>query len=76
MTVIFLASDGKPVGFVGIRDKIRSDSREAVSKLDDIGVECIMLTGDNERAAAGIAAEAGIKKYRANFRIGARPPFS
>lgn len=67
MTVIFLASDGKPVGFVGIRDKIRSDSREAVSKLDDIGVECIMLTGDNERAAAGIAAEAGIKKYRASL---------
>ena len=67
MTVIFLASDGKPVGFVGIRDKIRSDSREAVSKLDDIGVECIMLTGDNERAAAGIAAEAGIRKYRASL---------
>lgn len=53
-----------PVGYIIFRDKLKKDTKEALSSLRDINVnKIIMLTGDNEKTASRIAKEAGIDKY-------------
>lgn len=65
-TVIVVLRQGKLLGTLAMRDTLRSDARVAVNKLNALGVKGIMLTGDNPRAAAAIAAELGID-YRASL---------
>lgn len=65
-TVIVVLRQGKLLGTLAMRDILRSDARAAVNKLNELGVKGIMLTGDNPRAAAAIAAELGID-YRASL---------
>jgi len=62
-TVVFLVSDGQVAGMLGMGDIIRKESAEAVRRLREMGVEPIMLTGDNERVAAWVAGELGIDTY-------------
>lgn len=51
----------RPVGIIALRDRIREDAKETVSLLQSAGIRhVVMLTGDNERTAQAIAAEAGI----------------
>lgn len=62
---LFLAVDGVLVGVVGIADPVKPCARAAISQLREQGFErIIMLTGDNERAAAKAAEEAGVDEYR------------
>ncbi len=61
-TPMFFAYDGRFVGIIAVADKIRSDSRKAVKMLHDMGIQTVMLTGDNEKTAMAIAHEAGIEK--------------
>lgn len=58
-TVLFLASD-KVDALFAVADKIRPDSKEAVSMLSKAGKKIVLLTGDNEKSAEAIAKEAGI----------------
>lgn len=60
-TAMLVAVDGKYAGMVAVADTIKDTSREAVSRLQEMGIEVIMITGDNERTAQAIAAQAGIK---------------
>jgi Cu+-exporting ATPase len=70
-----LANSGKSVvavsrgltflGLIGVADRLRPTSREAVARLKAQGVEVVMLTGDNAATAAAIAREAGIDRYEA-----------
>ncbi|MCL4679919.1 MAG: heavy metal translocating P-type ATPase [Rhodocyclaceae bacterium] len=53
------------LGLVGVADRLRPSSREAVARLQAQGVEVVMLTGDNRATAAAIAREAGIDRYEA-----------
>ena len=62
-TVIFVLIDGKPAGAIAMADVVRSESREAVSRLKEMGVECMMLTGDNRHVAAWVARELGLDDY-------------
>jgi P-type Cu+ transporter len=62
-TIVHVARDGQPVGVIGIADTIRPSAREAVAQLGRLGLEVVMMTGDNERTAAAIAAQAGIKRF-------------
>src|SRR5450759_3139690 len=55
-----LAVDGKPVGLIALADTIKPSARKAVEQLHEMGMEVYMITGDNERTAAAIAAPAGI----------------
>lgn len=59
-TVVFAATDGRVRGAVVVSDTIKPGSAGAIRRLKDLGLHPVMLTGDNERAARAVAAEAGI----------------
>ena len=59
-TPLFFASDGKPLGLIAIADTIKSTSRDAVAAMQNMGLEVILLTGDNAETASAIAKQAGI----------------
>jgi Cu+-exporting ATPase len=59
-TPVFVAVDGRAAGLVAIADPIRATSRAAVERLRALGLDVIMLTGDNRRTAEAIAGDAGI----------------
>ena len=65
MTVVVVEADGAVAGLIGIRDELRPESAETVRMLHSQGIETVMLTGDNERNARAIAAQAGIDDVRA-----------
>ena len=59
-TVVFVVLDGKLAGAIALGDQIRSESRQAVSRLHEMGIQCVMLTGDNRQTADFVAKELGI----------------
>lgn len=59
-TPIFFAYDGKLVGILAAADVIKEDSKKAIEELKNMGLNVVMLTGDNEKTARAIAAQAGI----------------
>jgi Cu+-exporting ATPase len=61
-TIIYVAINGKLAGLFGVADTIKATSREAVAQLKRMNLEAVMITGDNERTAAAIAAQAGIDR--------------
>lgn len=64
-TVIWFADSKQALSVVAISDKIKETSVEAIKQLQDMGIELYMLTGDNEATAKAIAAQTGIKHYKA-----------
>ncbi len=64
-TPLFLAYDGKLIALFALADKVKDDSRDAVSKLKKSGIKVYMQTGDNAVVASAIAAQAGIDDFRA-----------
>lgn len=64
-TVMFLGVDGKAVGVIGLADTLKPGTREALAALHNIGIEVVMLTGDNRRTAEAIAREANIDRVLA-----------
>ncbi len=65
-TVVIVSVNKKIAGIIAIADALKEHSAEAVRELAGMGIEPIMLTGDNERTAQAIAKEAGIAKVIAN----------
>ncbi len=61
-TPIFAAVDGRLAGLLAVADPIRESSREVVTRLRRMGLEPILLTGDNRRTAEAVAREAGIDR--------------
>ena len=62
-TVVFTVIDGKLAGAFALADKIREESREAISNLKANGMRVYMLTGDAEAVAKGVSKELGIDDY-------------
>ncbi len=65
-TLTFLAIDGQPSAMIGIADTVKESSAVAVRALKKMGLEVVMLTGDNERTAKTIANTLGIESVIAN----------
>ena len=59
-TPLFFAYDGKLLGIIAVADVIKPDSARAIGELKNLGIRVLMLTGDNERTAKAIGAEAGV----------------
>ena len=59
-TVVTVMQDGIAKGMLALRDTLRDDAKEAVAALHQLGVQGVILTGDNPRAAAAIAGELGL----------------
>ncbi len=59
-TPVILLLDGQPEAVFAIADTLRKDTPAAIAAVKELGIDCIMLTGDNERTARAVAAEAGI----------------
>ena len=66
-TAVVVTLDRRPVGILGIADRIREDSKEAVGALKKAGVTCLMLTGDNERTAAFVAQKTNLDGFYASL---------
>jgi len=64
-TLSILVEDGQAIGAVALGDELKPASKQLVQTLKDHGIEPIMATGDNEKAAQGVAEELGID-YKAN----------
>jgi Cu2+-exporting ATPase len=62
-TVVFVLMDGKPAGALALADIIRPESRQAICRLKEMGVRCMMLTGDNRFVAKWVADELGLDDY-------------
>lgn len=65
-TAVVVLQDGQAIGLLALRDTLRSDAKQAIAELAQLGIRGVMLTGDNPRAAAAIANELGID-YRAGL---------
>ena len=59
-TPLFFAYDGKLLGIIAVADVLKPDSAQAILELKNLGIEVMMLTGDNERTANAIGREAGV----------------
>ncbi|MGP2427457.1 zinc/cadmium/mercury/lead-transporting ATPase [Yersinia sp. 2538 StPb PI] len=65
-TAVAVLEDETLIGLLALRDTLRTDARQAIDALKKLGIQGVMLTGDNPRAAAAIAGELGID-YRAGL---------
>jgi len=61
-TVMYVARDGVFSGVIAVADTVKEESREAVRRLRELGIETYMITGDNQRTAGAIGAQVGIEK--------------
>ena len=64
-TIVFLIVEGKLMGAIGLADIIRQESKMAVKKLKDMGIQCLMITGDRKEVARWVSDEIGLDKYYA-----------
>ena len=69
-TTAWIAVDGKVEGLMGISDALKKTSAQAISALQAMGLEVVMLTGDNRQTAEAIAQEVGIRRVFAEVRPG------
>lgn len=70
MTAVLIIIDGKLCGTIGIADVLKPTSAEAVAALKEMGIEVVMITGDNRRTAEAIAKKLGIEKVLAEVLPG------
>lgn len=66
-TAMFVAIDGKPAGILAVADPIKATTAEAIKDLHALGLEIVMLTGDNRRTAAAVVKQLGLDAVEAEI---------
>lgn len=66
-TIVYVLIDDTLAGAIALGDKIREESREAISRLKKMGIQCMMLTGDKKEVAEWVAREIGLDEYFAEI---------
>lgn len=66
-TTVIIGTESEILGIITLKDKIRSESKETISKINALGIETTMITGDNEETAKSVANELGLSNYHANL---------
>lgn len=64
-TLMFIAVNNNIAGIIAVADTIKENSKKTVNELQELGIEVVMLTGDNQRTAQAIAEQIGIKRVLA-----------
>lgn len=64
-SIVLFSKNNNPLLIIGVRDKIKENSKEVVKRLHKMGIEVHMLTGDNVENAATVSEQLGIKHYKA-----------
>jgi len=64
-TLVFVSIEGSVVGLIAVADELKDNAPEAIAKLKSMGLQVVMITGDNERTAEAIAQRVGIDRYLA-----------
>ena len=64
-TAVYVLSNNRVLGAIALADIVRGESREAITRLKNIGIKVVMLTGDNRKVAEWVAGELGIDEYYA-----------
>ena len=64
-TIVFLIVEDKLKGAIALADIVRKESKEAIKQFKDMGVKCIMITGDRRQVAEWVSKEIGLDKYYA-----------
>jgi Cd2+/Zn2+-exporting ATPase len=66
-TVVLVGTEDELEGVLAIADEVRPAARESVARLQEFGLTCVMLTGDNEGTARAVAEEIGVDEFRAEL---------
>ena len=64
-TPLFFAEEERLLGVIAVADTVKSDSAEAIARLQTLGRDVVLLTGDNERTAQAVASQIGVKRVLA-----------
>jgi P-type Cu+ transporter len=75
-TAMFVAIDGKPAGILAVADPIKSTTAEAIGELHALGLQLVMLTGDNPRTADAVAKQLGLDGVEAESNLPEKSPIS
>jgi Zn2+/Cd2+-exporting ATPase len=62
-TIVYVKDEKGIAGIIALKDVVRTETKEAIKQLKELGIQTIMLTGDSEKTAQAIAKESGIDEY-------------
>ncbi len=71
-TVVGVAADGELIGLLAVADAVKPEARRVIADLRALGLEPVMLTGDDRRTARAVAAEVGVETFFAGVLPGAK----
>jgi Cu2+-exporting ATPase len=66
-TLVYVLANNKPIGIIGLSDQIRADSYDAIKQLQELGIKCWMLTGDNKKIAEQVSKKLKLDGYYAEI---------